>query len=147
MPAILVDTNVLIYLYDQNSPARQERARSVLDHLYQAGLGRLSTQVLAEFVSSGMRKLDPPLSPAEAYQQVTLLISSWTVFTLTPQIVLEAIRGVRDHQLSYYDAQVWACARLNQIPVVFSEDFQDGQILEGVQFINPFADNFDLAMW
>lgn len=147
MPAILVDTNVLIYFYDQNSPARQERARSVLDHLYQAGLGRLSTQVLAEFVSSGMRKLDPPLSPAEAYQQVTLLISSWTVFTLTPQIVLEAIRGVRDHQLSYYDAQVWACARLNQIPVVFSEDFQDGQILEGVQFINPFADNFDLAMW
>ena len=29
-------------------------------------------------------------------------------------IVLEALRGVRDHQISYYDAQIWASARLNR---------------------------------
>ncbi|MCG2740072.1 MAG: hypothetical protein L6300_07505 [Syntrophaceae bacterium] len=36
-----------------------------------------------------------------------------------------------------------AAARLNQIPIVFSEDFQDGQVLEGVRFANPFAGRFD----
>jgi tryptophan synthase beta chain len=41
------------------------------------------------------------------------------------------LRGARDHKLSYFDAQLWACAKLNQIPEIFSEDFQDGQILEG----------------
>lgn len=33
------------------------------------------------------------------------------VFDLTLLIILEAGRGVRDHQLSYYDAQIWAIAR------------------------------------
>jgi predicted nucleic acid-binding protein len=55
--------------------------------------------------------------------------------------------GVRDHQLSYYGAQIWASARLNQVPVICGEDFQDGQILEGVRFVNPFADEFVIDEW
>ena len=69
------------------------------------------------------------------------------VFDLTPMIVLEALRGVRDHGLSYYDAQIWAAARLNQVPVVFSEDFNTDSVLDGVRFVNPFATDFDLAAW
>ena len=62
-------------------------------------------------------------------------------------VVLEAGRGVRDHHLSYYDAQIWAAARLNQVPLVFSEDFQDGRVLEGVRFVNPFTPGFVLESW
>ncbi|MDP3186532.1 MAG: hypothetical protein Q8M58_14840 [Anaerolineales bacterium] len=40
-----------------------------------------------------------------------------------------------------------AAAWLNQIPIVFSEDFQDGQVLEGVRFVNPFAGTFDAEAW
>ena len=74
--------------------------------------------------------------------QIDAWLSVFPIFNLTPQIVLEAIRGVRDHKLSYYVAQIWASARLNQVPVIFSEDFQDGQTLEGIRFINPFAGQF-----
>ena len=35
--------------------------------------------------------------------------------SLTPAIALGAVRGVRDHQLGYYDAQIWAAAQINQI--------------------------------
>jgi predicted nucleic acid-binding protein len=62
-------------------------------------------------------------------------------------IVLEAARGVRDRSLSYYDAQIWATARLNQIPLVFSEDFTDGSVIEGVRFVNPLAGDFRLESW
>jgi len=61
-------------------------------------------------------------------------------------VVLEATRGVRDHQFSYYDAQIWATARLNQIPLIFSEDFNPASI-EGVQFMNPFSPEFVLEEW
>ena len=47
--------------------------------------------------------------------------------------------------MSYWDAQLWATARLNQVEVVLSEDFQDGRALDGVRFVNPFAPSFDLA--
>jgi predicted nucleic acid-binding protein len=49
--------------------------------------------------------------------------------------------------LAYLDAQIWASAQLNQIPVIFSEDFQDGRILEGVWFVNSFKMGFDMAEW
>jgi predicted nucleic acid-binding protein len=147
MAPILVDTNVLVYFYDQNSPQKQERAILVLNRLQESGVGRLSTQNLAEFVNAAMRKLEPPLTAAQTYRQAAMFAASWPIFDLTPLIVLEAARGVRDYKMSYYDAQIWAAARLNQVPVVFSEGFQDGQILEGVRFANPFAETFDLEVW
>jgi predicted nucleic acid-binding protein len=59
----------------------------------------------------------------------------------------EAIRGVRDRQFSFWDAQIWATARLNQIPVVFSEDFNSGSSIESVRFIDLFSTNFMLQDW
>jgi predicted nucleic acid-binding protein len=38
-------------------------------------------------------------------------------------------------------------ARLNQIGVVFSEDFNNGSTLEGVRFVNPFAEEFVVEQW
>jgi len=92
----------------------------VLEQLELSRSGRLSVQVLAEFFSVATRKLSPNLTPAEALEQVNLFIRLWPVFDLTPMIALEAGRGVCDYKLSYYDAQVWATARLNQVRVVFS---------------------------
>jgi predicted nucleic acid-binding protein len=58
-------------------------------------------------------------------------------------VILEAIRGVREHRFSYWDAQIWATARLNQIEVVFSEDFTTDTIVDAVRFVNPFHAEFD----
>jgi predicted nucleic acid-binding protein len=60
---------------------------------------------------------------------------------------LEAARGARQHRLSYYDAQIWATARLNQVPTIFTEDFQSGRRLEGVLFLDPLQAGFDLTRW
>lgn len=87
------------------------------------------------------------MTPDEALAWINRFAGIWTVFDMTPQIVLEALRGVRDYHLAYYDAQIWAVARLNQVPLVFSEDFQDGATLEGVKFVNPFTPYFDINHW
>lgn len=87
------------------------------------------------------------LTTAQAREQMEQLANTFLVLDLTPQIVLEAARGVLQHQLAYWDAQIWASARLNQIPVVFSEDFNTGAVLEGVRFVNPFAPDFDPQHW
>ncbi len=147
MPPILIDTNLLMYLYDPNQPDKQKQSERVLEQLELTRSGRLSVQALAEFFSVATRKLSPSLTSAEALDQVILFTRLWPIFNLTPMTVMEAGRGVRDHKLSYYDAQVWATARLNQVPVVFSEDFRDGSVLEGVRFVNPFSPNFLLEKW
>lgn len=145
MPSILLDTNVLIYSFDVRDPEQQKHAKSLIYHLESIGAACLSVQCLGEFFRAMTTKFK--VSPAEMVEQVITWQQAFPIFELTSQIILEAVRGVRDHQLSYYDAQIWAVARLNQIPIIFSEDFQDGQTLEGVRFVNPFSDTFDIDEW
>ena len=147
MPPILIDTNLLVYLYDTGSPRKAAVARRVLDRLELTRSGRLSVQSLTEFIHVSTRKIDPPISRDEALTQATLFARMWPIFGLTPLIVLEAARGARDHGLPYYDAQIWASARLNQVTILFSEDFSDGQLLEGVRFVNPFSPHFQVEDW
>jgi predicted nucleic acid-binding protein len=147
MAAVLIDTNILVYAHDRAEPAKQTRAIAVLEYLHLIGNGRLSAQCLAEFFRASTRPPRVILTAIEAMRQAERLARVWPVYDVTPFIVLEAMRGVRDHQLAYWDAQIWATAHLNQIPVVFSEDFRSDSVLEGVRFVNPFADDFLLSTW
>ena len=147
MTAILVDTNVLVYAHDRGEYAKQERAIETLRGLQLTESGLLSAQCLGEFFRAVTRGLRPILTVEQAALQVDRLARAWPVLDVTWQIVLEAVRGVQDHQLAYWDAQMWATAHLNQIPVVFSEDFAAGATLGGVRFVNPFAEEFRLEQW
>ena len=147
MAVVLVDTNILVYAHDRGEPAKQEQAIRVLDALEVNGNGRLTAQVLGEFFRAITKPPALMLTQEQAQQQIDNFVASWTILDTTAMVVQEAVRGVRTHHLSYYDAQVWAAARLNQIGVVFSEDFAEGSTLEGVRFINPFAAEFALEPW
>lgn len=140
MAAVLIDTNILVYAHDPEDSGKQELAIHILRRLQSAGSGRLSTQILAEFFSA-MSKLIRAgivqISPAGLAGQVESISRSFPVFPVTAIIVNEAVRGVLQHGFSYFDAQIWATARLNQVPSIYSEDFNPS-IIEGVRFINPF---------
>jgi predicted nucleic acid-binding protein len=144
---VLIDTNVLVYAHDRSEPIKQAHALTVLDRPQATGIGALSAQTLSEFFNATTRRIKSPLSLDDAARQIERLIRSWMVFDLTPMAVLEATRGVRTHKFSYWDAQIWAVARLNQIPIVFTEDIPSAPSIDGVRFINPFASDFDLDQW
>jgi predicted nucleic acid-binding protein len=143
---ILVDTNVLLYAYDQGEPVKQSQAAAVLDRLASMRLGVLTPQVLAEFFGNATRKLPRPLTLEQAYERIQNYLLSWEILDLSGSIILEAVRGVRTYQMAYWDAQIWASARLHQIPLIFTEDFNVGAVIEGVRFVNPFEEGFNLDM-
>ncbi len=141
---ILVDTNILLYAYDQGEPEKQSQAVAVLDHLATLRLGVLTPQVLAEFFVNATRKLEKPLTGEEVYDRIQNYLLSWEILDLSGSIILEAVRGVRTYKMAYWDAQIWASARLHQIPLILSEDFNVGAVIEGVRFVNPFEEGFNL---
>ncbi len=141
---VFLDTNVLIYAYDLAEPVKQRRALEVIDELVQRGLGVISTQVLAEFFTVSTSKMKRLLTEEQAQERVTRFARIFRVLPVTETVVLEAIRGVRRYRFSYWDAQIWAVARMHQIPLVFTEDFAIGSTIEGVHFVNPFAEDFHL---
>jgi len=144
--AFLVDTNVLVYAYDPGDATKRARAITVVDQLGSQQRGALSAQVLSEFFVTVTRKIEPPLTLEEAEQSVTNYMRSWLVYEITARAVVEAIRGVRQHQLSYWDSLIWATAKLAGVLTVLSEDFSDGQLIEGVRFRNPFGETFDQTL-
>jgi predicted nucleic acid-binding protein len=142
---VLVDTNVLVYAHNPFDLAKRERAIEVLSTLADADAGCFSAQTLAEFFWTATRGRRSLLTMAEAAAQVDRLATSWPVLDVTAAVVREATAGVLGHQISYWDAQIWAAARHNQVPIVLSEDFADGSRVAGVRFVNPFRPAFELS--
>ena len=147
MAEVLIDTNILVYAHQPAEKTKYLAALHTLERLLESGTGRLSAQILAEFMSATTRGRSPILTIKEALDQTSRLADALPVLDITRLIVLEAGRGAQRHGLSYYDAQIWATARLNQIPTIFTEDFEHGRRIEGVQFLNPLTPDFNLALW
>jgi predicted nucleic acid-binding protein len=142
----VVDTDVLVYALDRRQPEKRQRAREVLRRVGTAGTAALPAQVLSEFGGACLRKLEPRPESEAIRREVERLMLAFPILPLTGPVVLEALRGVREHLLSYYEAQIWAVARLGQVAVILSEDSNAGTVLDGVSFTNPLEPDFDLAI-
>lgn len=139
---VLVDTNILVYARIPQDAVKRDRALSVLRRLAAEGTGALSTQVLAEFFATvtSARKFKVPMTSADAMEAVQDFVDVWPVLDVNLPVVLDAMRAVNTYQLSYWDAQIWATAKLNQVPVIYTEDGPTSAAIEGVRYINPLAD-------
>ncbi len=133
----LIDTNILVYAYDLSASEKQQKAVTVIDRLVALDSAVVSSQVLSEFFTTVTRKIPEPLTLDEAEKRVVHFCRIWSVLQVNEMIIFEAIRGVKAFKFSYWDALVWATARLNQVGTVLSEDFSHDSFIEGVRFINP----------
>ncbi len=142
---VLLDTNILVYIYDFGDPLKQERAFTVVERLIQTTRAIVSPQVMGEFFQATTRPSRPLLTQPEAIARMQNYLAVCQVVEITGLIVSEAMRGVETYNFPYWDAQIWATARLNQITEVYSEDFNSGAIIEGIRFINPLSDDFSVS--
>lgn len=126
------DTNVLIYAVAQNDP-RGSRAESLL-----AGGGVISVQGLNEFVAVARRKIGMPLADiVEALDAILVLCPS--PIPLTLEIHRSAVKIAESYGCGIYDALVVAAALDARCKTLYSEDFQDGQVIErNLTIRNPF---------
>ena len=139
---VLIDTNILVYIYDSLDSVKQERAIAIVDRLIQTTCAVVSPQIMGEFLIATTRANRPLLAPREAIARMRNYLVACQVVDITQLITLEALRGVESHHFPFWDAQIWATARLNQIAEVYSEDFNPGATVEGVRFTNPLTNDF-----
>lgn len=138
MTAALVDTNIAVYAYDPAEPQKGSLAQDLLRELSQGGKLFLSVQVLNEFVAVLLRRSRGGKTGGEILEVTRELSSLGTVLPLTVTMTWLALQAVAEHSLSFWDALIWATAKVHGLSRVYSEDFQHGRVLDGVQFINPF---------
>ena len=131
-----VDTNVFVYLFDGDAPAKQSRARDILDSGDTTFV--VSTQVLQEFYVTVTRKLATPL-PALDAEAATRDLAAFEVVAPDARMVLRAIALARKASFSLWDALIVEAADAAGCDRLLSEDLQAGQAIGSVTVHNPFA--------
>ena len=132
-----VDTNVLVYLFDADAPAKQQRARELVSA--EASRLVLSTQVLAEFYVTVTRKLAKPLSESDADAAVGELCA-FDVVDLDMPLIRKGVARARRDRLSLWDALIVEAALARGCERLLTEDLQSGRVFgERLRVINPFT--------
>jgi predicted nucleic acid-binding protein len=126
-----LDSNILLYAVGDD-----ETRRAVAEALI-AQKPVVSAQVLAETAAVLRRKflLEPPA--VEAILEAVL--ASVRCEPLAAETVLAAVRLSERLGYSHYDSQILASALASGCTVLYSEDMQHGQVIDGtLTILNPF---------
>ncbi len=127
------DTNVLVYVVGQKDE-RSAKAEELV-----ANGGVVSVQVLNELASVSRRKLGMSWEEiGDALAAIRVLCPSPTPLTIDTHDA--GVRIAAKYGFQFYDALIAAAALEAECTTLYSEDFQDGQVIEGRLTIrNPFG--------
>ena len=120
-----VDTNILMYAHDTAAGEKHERARALVEGLWQARTGVVSTQVLQELIVNLRRKAAKPLDPAAA-REVVVDYLAWKVVVNSGESILHALDLEQQHRISFWDALIVHAAEVSGSSVLYSEDLSHG---------------------
>jgi predicted nucleic acid-binding protein len=126
------DTNVFVYSLIQDDPRSDEAEKLIAEG------GTVSVQVLNEFAAVVRRKIKMPWDEVRfAIENIKSLCPS--PLPITVQTHQEALAIAEKYGYRIYDALVVASALEARCTILYSEDMQDGQAIEGRLTIrNPF---------
>ncbi len=131
MAGSFIDTNVLVYLAS-GDPVKADRAEAVL----RMG-GTISVQVLNELVHVARRKMH--LTWPETHEVLSTIRSLVAVQPLTTETHDIGLALAERHGFSTYDSMIAAAALQAGCDRLWSEDLQDGMVVDGrLRVVNPF---------
>lgn len=132
-----VDTNVWLYAFiESDDAAKSARASGLI----QQGNIRLSTQVVNEVCVNLLKKAK--FSEDALRQLIDAFYTKYDVFDLQRSTFLTA-SDLRDgFSLSYWDSVIVASALETGAGILYSEDMQDGLLVNNqLRIVNPFSES------
>jgi predicted nucleic acid-binding protein len=138
--AALIDTNVLVYRFDNRFPDKQKVATGILRRGIIENSVRLPHQAIIEFVAAVTRPIRGHmiLPQPDALREAEEFLQQFTVLYPNEAILRNALRGCAAYRLSWFDAHLWSYAEYYGIPVILSEDLQHDRLYGAVRVVNPF---------
>ena len=126
------DTNVFVYAIVEDDPRSQQAEELITNG------GAVSVQVLNEFVAVARRKTNMPWGEIElALESIKILCPDPLPITLDTH--QKALAIVQKYGYKIYDALMVASALEARCTTLYSEDMQDGQVIDRRLTIrNPF---------
>ena len=131
------DTNILVYLFDADSPEKKTLAQELFQREANEGRAILSTQVIQEFYVAVTRKLAEPLAP-EVAENLVRSFTELPMIQIDSTLILTAIEKSRLLGFSFWDSLIIVAALAGGAECLLTEDLQHGQTIDGMRIENPF---------
>jgi predicted nucleic acid-binding protein len=133
---LTIDTNVLVYAFDQREREKQAVAKAVLDAMHGRQMP-IALQVCGEFYNVLTRKFDK--APRDAAELAHSLMVSFPLFASSPATVSEAFDLAATGRFSFWDANLISAAEAAGCTVLLSEDMADGARIGRLEVVAPFG--------
>ena len=135
-----VDTNVLIYRLDHKEPAKQARAKVLLQRLRR---NRSTTVTIWQVITETARWLRAQqLSGHFTSTQVRNYLRGFRQFfpiSMPTQVILDRALDLADaHSLSHWDSMLVAACLEAGVDTLFTEDMGAPRLIESLRLENPF---------
>jgi len=131
-----LDTNILLYAYDLDSPAKRVGAQALLEHAWMnPGGTAVSVQVLQEFHVNFVRAGRTAAESARLIDD----FCRWPVMDNSLALFRLGLSVQKRWRLSLWDGMIVAAAQMSGATELYTEDLNHGQNYGGVQAINPFV--------
>ena len=131
-----LDTNVLVYTFDETDPGKRRQAETLVNESLASGSGCVSFQVVQETLNVLIRRLGFVTEDARrALQQVLIPLCQ---VNPTAALYQDAISLQGRYGFSFYDSLVVAAALEAGCTRLYSEDMQHGQQIQRLTILNPF---------
>jgi predicted nucleic acid-binding protein len=120
-----LDTNLFVYLYSETDQAKRRQAFIAINAFDRV----VSTQVLNEFCGVALKKLHHPVQTVKI--AVREICETCYLATVDDTTVMKALDIHEKYGFSYYDSLIITSALEQKCQYLFSEDMNDGQVIEG----------------
>ena len=135
-----IDTNILVYAFDDAEPVKRLKAESLLDRLIESADTVLLWQVAVEFLGCLRRwQATGRVSADDVFDFFEEVLLSFPLVVPGREVLLQSQRLFSSVSLSHWDSLVIAACCDAQIDTLYSEDMQHEQVYDGVRVINPFV--------
>ncbi len=134
----LIDSNVLIYNYDEADPAKHKTAKALLDSCWKGGMKfAVSSQNLSEFFYVTTRKNILDKKKAIIIISDIINFPGWIKISFDHNTVLEAAKISEEHNMHYWDALLAATMRQNNVLSIYTENAKDFHV-PWLNVVDPF---------
>lgn len=134
-----IDTNIFIYSFDRRNPEKQMIAQEIILKSLIDGKGIISSQVIQEFFNVATRKFSSTLSSNDCMEYLQTVLKPLCKVFASIELYEKTLEIIGKYNYTFYDSLMIAAALHADCSLLYSEDFQHSQQIEGLMLVNPFV--------
>lgn len=134
-----LDTNIILYSFDKKDMRKKQIASDLIQKGLVDGLGRLSFQVIQEFINVSTKGKILTLKPEDILLYIQEILIPQCNIRPDIDFIIQSLHLKNQYNYSFYDSMILCAALAQDCSIIYSEDLHADHKIKGLVIQNPFV--------